>query len=179
MLDLTVNETEAPVVRLIFDKYVNEGYGAQRITTFLNTNGYRTRTGKMWHPASIHGILCNLTYTGVLRSGESRSPILPELQIISQEQFEKAQQIRKERSAAAQSIPHVPINTRGQSLLSGNVFCGHCGARLTLTTSQRYRKLRDGAMAVMTKRHAFAMSVTERHESKRNAPGRRGIPYIF
>ena len=145
LLDLTVNETEAPVVRLIFDKYVNEGYGAQRITTFLNTNGYRTRTGKMWHPASIHGILCNLTYTGVLRSGESRSPILPELQIISQEQFEKAQQIRKERSAAAQSIPHVPINTRGQSLLSGNVFCGHCGARLTLTTSQRYRKLRDGS----------------------------------
>lgn len=75
LLDLTVNETEAPVVRLIFDKYVNEGYGAQRITTFLNSNGYRTRTGKMWHPASIHGILCNLTYTGVLRSGESRSPI--------------------------------------------------------------------------------------------------------
>ena len=99
----------------------------------------------MWHPASIHGILCNPTYTGVLRSGESRSPILPELQIIPTEQFERAQLIRKERSATAQSIPSIPINTRGQSLLSGNVFCGHCGARLTLTTSKRYRKLRDGS----------------------------------
>ena len=145
LFDLTVNEDEAPIVRLIFDKYVNEGYGAQRITTFLNANGYRARSGKMWHPASIHGILCNPTYTGVLLSGESRSPILPELQIIPTEQFERAQLIRKERSATAQSIPSIPINTRGQSLLSGNVFCGHCGARLTLTTSKRYRKLRDGS----------------------------------
>ena len=145
LFDLTVNEDEAPIVRLIFDKYVNEGYGAQRITTFLNANGYRARSGKMWHPASIHGILCNPTYTGVLRSSESRSPILPELQIIPTEQFERAQLIRKERSATAQSIPSIPINTRGQSLLSGNVFCGHCGARLTLTTSKRYRKLRDGS----------------------------------
>lgn len=121
------------------------GYSSERITTFLNANGYRARSGKMWHPASIHGILCNPTYTGVLRSGESRSPILPELQIIPTEQFERAQLIRKERSATAQSIPSIPINTRGQSLLSGNVFCGHCGARLTLTTSKRYRKLRDGS----------------------------------
>lgn len=29
----------------------------------------------------------------------------------------------------------MPRNTRGQSLLSGNVFCGHCGGRLTLTTN--------------------------------------------
>ena len=28
----------------------------------------------------------------------------------------------------------MPLNTTGQSLLSGNVFCGHCGGRLTLTT---------------------------------------------
>ena len=27
------------------------------------------------------------------------------------------------------------MNTRGQSLLAGNVFCGHCGSRLCLTTN--------------------------------------------
>ena len=42
----------------------------------------------MWHHASIRGIICNLTYTGVLRSGESRSQTLPHLQIIEQELFE-------------------------------------------------------------------------------------------
>lgn len=55
---MTVNEDDAAVVRIIFDKYVNEGYGAQRIATYLNECGYRARTGKMWHYANIRGILC-------------------------------------------------------------------------------------------------------------------------
>lgn len=40
----------------------------------------------------------------------------------------------------------VPLNTRGQSLLVGNVFCGHCGGRLTLTTSGRKRIRKDGTL---------------------------------
>lgn len=70
-------------MRIIFEKYVNEGFGAQRIATYLNRLGYRARTGKNWHHATIRGIICNLTYTGVLRSGESRSQVLPHLQLIS------------------------------------------------------------------------------------------------
>ena len=95
LYELAINETEAEVVRIIFDKYVNEGFGAQRIATFLNAQGYRARTGKPWHHASIRGIICNLTYTGVLRCGESRSGLLPHLQIIDPELFEAAQRIRK------------------------------------------------------------------------------------
>ncbi len=132
---LAVNETEAAVVRIIFEKYVQDGYGAQRIATYLNKLGYRARTGKPWHHASIRGIVCNLTYTGVLRSGGSRSPVQPHLQIISPELFEAAQQIRMNRTNAAEQERHIPFNTRGQSLLSGNVFCGHCGSRLNLTTN--------------------------------------------
>ena len=49
LYELAVNETEAAVVRIIFEKYVHEGYGAQRIATYLNTRGYRARTGKPWH----------------------------------------------------------------------------------------------------------------------------------
>ena len=62
VFELTVNEAEAAVVRIIFDKYVHEGFGAQRIATYLNNLGYRARTGKMWHHASVRGIICNLTY---------------------------------------------------------------------------------------------------------------------
>jgi hypothetical protein len=132
---LAVNESEAAVVRMIFDKYANEGYGAQRIATWLNNQGYRARSGKPWHHASIRGILCNLTYTGVLRSGESRSPVQEHLQIITEEQYELAQRIREARADSASMNPRVPLNTRGNSLLAGNVFCGHCGARLSLTTN--------------------------------------------
>ena len=76
-----------------------------------------------------------MTYTGVLRSGESRSAVLPHLQLISPEMFDAAQRIRTARANAAEQDRTVPRNIGGQSLLSGNVFCGHCGARLALTTN--------------------------------------------
>ena len=40
-----------------------------------------------------------------------------------------------ERANECNALRTMPRNTRGQSLLSGNVFCGHCGGRLTLTTN--------------------------------------------
>ena len=97
----------------------------------------------MWHHASIRGIICNLTYTGVLRSGDSRSPVQPHLQIISTELFEAAQKIRTARSNSAEEERTVPLNTRGNSLLAGNVFCGHCGSRLSLTTNGKAYPCKD------------------------------------
>lgn len=138
LYDLQIIPEEAAVVKIIFSKYTNEGFGAQRIATYLNNLGYRARTGKRWHHASIRGIITNLTYTGVLRSGESRSQVIPELQIISPEQYERAQEIRTARANSAEESRTIPLNTRGDSLLAGNVFCAHCGARLTLTTSGKY-----------------------------------------
>ena len=148
LYELHINEQEAEIVRLIFDKYVYEGYGAQRIATYLNNAGYRARSGKCWHPGSLRGMVGNLTYMGVLRCGDARSELIPELQIIPQEEFEAAQRIREDRSAhaAEEAERHVPLRTRGQALLSNNIYCGHCGARLTLTTSRKWRKLSDGTL---------------------------------
>ena len=80
--------------------------------------------------------------------GDARSELMPELQIIPQEEFEAAQRIREDRSAhaAEEAEHHVPLRTRGQALLSNNVYCGHCGARLALTTSRKWRKLSDGTL---------------------------------
>lgn len=149
VFELAINEAEAAVVRIIFDKYVHEGFGAQRIATYLNSLGYRARTGKMWHHASIRGIICNLTYTGVLRSGESRSQTLPHLQIITPELFEAAQHIRTSRANSAEQERRVPLNTRGQSLLAGNVFCGHCGSRLALTTNGKAYPCKEDAHRIV------------------------------
>ena len=142
--DLKINEKEAAVVRLMFDKYTKEGFGSWRIANYLNENGYRNRNGDKWVQASVRTILNNPTYTGVLRCGESRSGVIPELQIITQEQFATVQEIYKSRKK--NEGPRAPLNTRGQSLLAGNVFCGHCGARLNLTTNGRYRRNKDGVL---------------------------------
>ena len=146
LYDLKVKEDDADIVRLIFSKYVNEGYGVQKIANYLNCNGYKNPTGNPWSHNTIRNILQNETYVGILRSGDTRSPHLPELQIVPQELFDRAQDIRRQRAEAKANTPRVPINMRGHSLLSGNVFCGHCGSRLHLTTTSRYYKKADGTV---------------------------------
>ena len=143
-----INEQEAAVVRIVFDKYVYEGYGPQHIATYLNNSGYRARSGKCWHPSSIRGMVQNLTYTGVLRCGDARSELMPDLQIVPQEQFENAQRIRNERSvrSTAEAENRLPLNIHGKSLLAGNAYCGHCGAKLELTSSRKWRKMADGSL---------------------------------
>ncbi|MFR7743898.1 MAG: hypothetical protein ACLU3I_11855 [Acutalibacteraceae bacterium] len=39
-----------------------------------------------------------------------------------------------------------PLNLRGSSLLVGNIFCGHCKNRLTLTTSGKKYIRKDGTV---------------------------------
>ena len=132
---LEIDEDEARVVRMMFDLCVGSGYGRSKIASSLSSMGIKTRDGKNWHEATVGHILHNVMYTGVLRSGEAFSEIFPELQIISPELFQAAQDLMEQRVNEYNAQRTMPRNTRGQSLLSGNVFCGHCGARLTLTTN--------------------------------------------
>ena len=134
LLELVVDNYEAGIVRMIFERYTNAGYGAQRIATYLKGQGVKTRSGNNWGPSSIRGMLKNLTYTGVLRSANSRSPHIPELQIIDEVTFEKAKVILAQR-ALTDNGRSTPLRTTGRSLLSGSVFCGYCGSRMSVTTS--------------------------------------------
>lgn len=136
---LEIDEDEAKDIRMMFNLCVGWGYGRNKIANILNAQGIKTRTGDNWHEATVGHILHNITYTGVLRSGESRSDVIPELQIIDQETFDRAQQIMTQRINESRGSSTVPLNTSGRSLLSGNVFCGHCGGRLTLTTNGTVR----------------------------------------
>ena len=146
--DLVIDPDEAEIVKLIFQKYLCEGYGAQRLCRYLAEQGITNRKGRNIPTTSINRIIKNLIYTGVIRNGESQSEVLPELQIIDTETYERAQQMMEKR------VTHhgdVPLNTKGRSLLVGNVYCGHCGGRLTLTTSGRKRVRKDGTITRETR----------------------------
>lgn len=160
--ELEINEDEAPVIRMMFDKYVSEGYGPQRMANHLRDLNVKNRDGKNWHPATIRGILRNLTYTGVLRSGNSRSPLIPELQIITPEVFERAQEIIRQRSGKYEETRTVPRKATGNGLLTGIVFCGHCGARLCIVTSNQSRPRADGTDAIRMR--YTCQTKTRRHE---------------
>ncbi len=141
--DLAVEPDEAEVVRLIFEKYVTEGYGAQRICKFLTEQGVKNKKGRNIPTTSINRIIKNPLYTGVIHNGDCTSELIPELQIIDEATFQRAQELMSDR---LKHHSNVPLNTSGRSLLVGNVYCGHCGGRLTLTTSGRKYVRKDGTI---------------------------------
>ena len=145
--EILIDEQEATIVRLIFELYIMKGYGSQRIATTLHEQGVLNRKGNNFTNATINNMLSNRTYIGILKSGDTESPIFPHLQIIDPQTFEMAENLRSQRSAAYKERC-VPLNTKGSSLLSGNIFCGHCGARMTITTNGKKYHRQDGEVTV-------------------------------
>ncbi len=143
VFDLAVDENEAEIIRLIFHKYVDEGYGAQRLCRFLHDNGIKSRDGKGFPNTSLNRIIKNVLYTGIIKNGDSQSQYIEELRIIDDDVFGQAQEIMRQRTQPHSSIP---LNCKGKSLLVGNIYCAHCGNRLTLTTSGRNKKMPDGTI---------------------------------
>jgi DNA invertase Pin-like site-specific DNA recombinase len=143
--EILVDEQEAPVVRTIYDLYTIKGYGSQRIATYLREHSIKTRKGENFTNSTISHILGNKSYIGILKSGATESEIFPHLQIIDPSTFEAAQNLKMQRSADYKERC-VPLNTKGSSLLSGNVFCGHCGGRLTVTTNGKRYTRKDGSV---------------------------------
>ena len=157
--DIVVDEDAAQIVRLIFYKYVHEGYGALRISHYLYEQNIFRDDGRNFPNTSINRILKNPIYTGVLRNGNAQSEVIPELQIIDQDTFDRAQRLMKART---QKHGDVPLNLRGQSLLVGNIYCGHCRNRLTLTTSGR-KKIQPDGEAYWEKRPRYQCHYNVRH----------------
>ena len=162
---LEIDEDEARVVRMMFNLCVGSGYGRCKIANLISGQGIQTRTGGNWHEATVGHILHNITYMGVLRSGESQSEVFPELQIIDPTTFELAQKLMTERVNEFNEQRTLPRNTSGQSMLSGNLFCGHCGGRLTLTTNGTVRKNADGVQ-VARRRIRYVCYNKTRHRAE-------------
>jgi len=137
---LCVDENTAPVVREIYGMYL-EGYGYAYIAKQLNKRGYLSPSGKAaWNPVAVQRILSSRVYVGDTVQGVSekisfkskKTRRLPAVRwvitehthegIVSREQFEEAQKIRREKNKAAG--PH-----KGRlHLLRGLAYCGGCGS---------------------------------------------------
>ena len=64
---LKIKESEAEVVRLIFDMYVNQNMGRVNIAHRLNELGIPTRTGALWAQDTLKRMLDNEHYIGKVR----------------------------------------------------------------------------------------------------------------
>jgi site-specific DNA recombinase len=143
--DLKLSETEAAVVRRIFEDFVAGGYSLRRICWRLSQDGILSPTGKKaWTIASISQMLRNPTFKGraLYNRHESipsktgrkstrnrlRPPEewieIPVPAIIGEELFEAAQRVSRDHSYFS------PRRSRpDQWLLRRLVVCGHCGVR--------------------------------------------------
>ena len=123
------------------------GMGCNAIARRLDTMGIEPRKGSSWSSASIQDILKNPVYCGKIRwqyrkeeksvtdgivtTSRRENPDCIIAQglhpaLISEEEFEKAQQFLNSRR-----IPHKKENTELRNPLSGLVYCGICGSMMT------------------------------------------------
>ena len=168
--ELEINEEEAEIVRLIFQKYVYEGYGVKRICNYLVENNIMGRNGKNIPTTTLVRMVRNKTYLGYLINGNVEKEC-PELRIIEPEVFEKAQELRdaRRREKGEDSDSYSP-----HALLCGKVFCAHCGNRLNITSSGRTRLRADGS-TVKEKRFRYSCHYNVRHPGQCDGQSGYGV----
>ena len=130
-----IDPMESELLRMIDDMTVHKGYGSYRMADFLNKNGYRPNSGGKFTSIKVNRILRDPFYCGRLEDGTT-SQQLEALRLRSDDTYDQILYILEQRQNKNEEKRHIAIQTRGQAMLSGNVFCAHCGGRLTTI---RYR----------------------------------------
>ena len=182
---LSVNEKGAEVVRYIFDRYV-AGAGSTMIARELNEQGIMTIKGNPWTSSSVMGIINNEKYKGDILLGktftvdpiskrrldnlgeEDRYYIHHHQAIVSEETFERAQEIRNRRNGNRKHdvIPGKREKFSRQYAFSCLLECGFCGTNLSR------RRWHSGSKYKKT----IWQCVKSTKNGKRFCPDSKGIP---
>lgn len=147
---LEINEDEAPLIRLIFDRYVNHEKGDGKVASYLLSHGYIKavrQNGKLVFidESFVGQVIRNEVYTGTIVYGKRKNVKNPDTgkvstrlrdksdwyradglhePIISKELFDKAQRIREKNT---HNQPKV-YNPEHVAIFSGLLVCPVCGA---------------------------------------------------
>ena len=140
--NLAINEEEAKVVRQIYKWYIEDGFGAAKIANMLNEKGLKTKRNCIWSQNATCRNRTNEIYTGKIINGKEEVAdfltgqrrekdetewivtLRPELRIIDDETFDKAQEILKGRHNAF-NIKHERQSNK--YLFSTLIKCKDCG----------------------------------------------------
>ena len=151
-----INEDGAKIVRLIFQKFVDEGKGTHVIARELREEGIKPMRGKEWQNTVILRVIRNEKYCGDLVQKKTYTPdflshekkvnlgqeefvIIKDHHepIISRELFEKANRILDEKSLSQQG----KSKHSNRYPFSGKIKCGCCGSSYVA----RYKTRKNGS----------------------------------
>ena len=140
---LAINEEEAKIVRLIYDLYISEArMGPTRIAEHLNTLGFKPRKGEKWTAQGVRNIVENTVNIGKVTWDRRKTQKVYENgtitnsrpwsddgiivdgkhpAIISQEIWDKAQEVAETRAHPAANSRNTGVNP-----LAGILYC-RCG----------------------------------------------------
>ncbi len=158
-----IDESQAAIVRRIFEDYAHANTSPKSIAATLNREGVPSPSGRGWTQSSINGnrrrgtgVLNNALYIGALvwnRQRFLKDPVsgkrvarlnpesewvrqsVPELRIIPQELWEAA---KARQAALDEKAPGLWRKNRPQYLLSGLLKCGVCGGGYAKINSTHY-----------------------------------------
>ena len=148
---LVIDESEAPVLRRVFELYQNghngREMGCKEIASYFNERGQLLRSAK-WTRTRVHQLLCDTAYVGDyifnkknMRSNETKPEVewvvVPIPPLIDRPVFKAVADKRHARSPAVTPSRVVSSPT----LLTGLLKCDNCGAGMTTATGKggRYR----------------------------------------
>ena len=138
---IVLDPAETPIVQEIFDRYLSL-QGARHIAEALNKKGEPYR-GRLWTKNTILTIISDPAYTGTFyfnKYNHKTGTYKPREEwiaikipsIVSDQTWERAQAIRKERDPNTTN----PAITGSKTLLTGFTFCGYCGSGMQMETAK-------------------------------------------
>lgn len=143
---LTINEEEAPMIRMIFEKYATGEWTTPKLEKYLFDLGYRNYKGGKISRRVIQNIITNPKYKGWYAGGKvkivdmftKKQEFLPEEEwnlfkddgsrvpeIVSEEIWELANKHFRERSNAVKSRR---TSFKDENLFTGKIYCANDGA---------------------------------------------------
>ena len=144
---LVIDETEAPMVRELFERYATGEYSMKQLETLFWEKGYRNHNGKKIAHTTMSNLISNPKYKGyyvgnkvkVVDMFTKKQKFLPPEEwvmfkdetgeivpaIVSEEVWDTANAVLKKRSEDVKARQGISNHA---NLLTGKLYCTHCGA---------------------------------------------------
>jgi|GEM_PF-1359407 len=198
---LLIDEEQAHIIRLMVDLYLNDRMGCMLIANELNRRQVPNPKGRPWDDQKVRRILQNPIIAGLpaynrnRQSGEHftrKNPYdldqfilprdeggnlkpVPALQIVPLDRWLTLLGAMKTARTAPSTgkLPHTVTATlrSTDALLTGLVYCGHCGARLSADASPAKSKRKDGTVAYG--KRVYYVCQTHLHKGRQFCGGQR------